>query len=68
MKELFEGREMTCQKCGWKFTSRKGLESMWTTVQIDDKLLDYCPFCWGIPKHLIPKEVKAARARDRGEN
>jgi hypothetical protein len=58
---LFDGREMTCVKCGWKFASRKDLESMWTTVQVNDKLMDFCPFCWGVPKHLIPKEVKAAR-------
>ncbi len=65
-KNLFEGRTMKCEKCGWEFKSRPGLESMWTTVEIDGKLFDYCPFCWGIPKHLIPKEVKAARSRDHG--
>ncbi len=38
---LFDGREMTCKICGWKFTSRKNLESMWTTIQVDDKLIDF---------------------------
>lgn len=67
-KNLFTGRMMKCVKCGWKFQSQPNLESMWTTVEIDGHLSDYCPFCWGIPKHLIPEEVKAARKKDGREN
>jgi len=68
MNNLFDGREMVCLKCGWKFKSRPGLESMWTTVSVDNRLFDICPFCWGVPKHLIPKEVKAERMHWKDEN
>jgi len=68
---LFEGRTLHCEKCGFEFVSRNNLESMWTTVQVDDKLIDYCPFCWGVPRQRIPKEVIEAHAKfkaKRGQN
>jgi hypothetical protein len=68
MRNLFDGRVMKCVKCGFEFKSRPDLNSMWTTVQVNDRLFDYCPFCWGIPKHEIPKEVKAAHMRWKDEN
>lgn len=55
---LFAGREMTCEHCGWKFKSNLNFESMWTTVEVDGKLIDFCPHCWGIPRYLWPQEVK----------
>lgn len=68
MKNLFDGRVMKCSKCGWEFKSRPNLESMWTTIEADNILIDICPFCWGVPKHAIPKEVKAAHMRWKDEN
>lgn len=64
---LFSGRQMTCNKCGWSFKSNLNFESMWTTVQVDDKLIDFCPHCWGIPRHLWPEEVKIAWDKDHGK-
>ena len=58
MANLFAGRMMKCEKCGFQFKSSMEFESMWTTVQVDDKLIDYCPFCWGIPRRLWPEQVK----------
>lgn len=63
-KGLFSGRLMTCSKCGFKFQSSMEFESMWTTVQVDDKLIDFCPKCWGIPRHLWPKELQEAYDND----
>lgn len=60
MKHLFAGRLMKCEKCGFTFKSSMDFESMWTTVEIDGKLIDFCPFCWGIPRKLWPDEVKVA--------
>lgn len=60
MKDLFSGRVMKCETCGFIFTSRENIESMFTTLEIDGKLLDYCPFCWGVPIKNIPVEVKTA--------
>jgi len=68
MNNLFDGRTLKCSKCCWEFKSRPGLESTWTTVQVDEQLIDFCPFCWGVPKHLIPKEVKAEHMRWKDEN
>lgn len=55
---MFTGRLMKCSKCGFIFKSDIKLDSMFTTVQIDDKLIDFCPFCWGIQRHLWPNRVK----------
>jgi hypothetical protein len=68
MRNLFEGRLLKCTKCGFEFQSRPQLESMFTTVQINELLIDFCPFCWGVPKDKIPKEVKTAHMRWKDEN
>lgn len=60
---MFDGRLMTCFKCGFQFQSRPKLESMFTTIETDGKLIDVCPKCWGIPNHLVPPEVKEAREK-----
>lgn len=57
---LFNGRRMVCKNCGFTMTSSKEFESMWTTVQVDDKLIDFCPKCWGVPRrHWPPETVEA---------
>lgn len=61
MNNLFEGRVLHCKNCGWEFSSQPKLESMWTTIQVDNQLIDICPFCWGIPSHAIPQQVKDLR-------
>jgi len=57
-KGLFAGRLMTCNKCKFQFQSSMEFESMWTTVEVDGVLIDFCPHCWGIPRYLWPVQLR----------
>lgn len=57
---MFTGRLLKCAKCGFTFKSSSSINSMWTTVEIDGKLIDFCPNCWGVPRQHWPSAVKIA--------
>jgi hypothetical protein len=63
MDDLFSGRTMICLHCGWTMKSSPNFQSQWTTIEADGKLMDICPFCWGIPSKMIPQQVKDLRKK-----
>jgi hypothetical protein len=63
-KKLFRGEKMICHKCGWSFVSSNAVESQWTVIQFDDKLIYICPSCWGIPRGRWPQAVQLAWDED----
>ena len=57
---LFQGEVMHCDKCGWKYKSDPKVESQWTVVEVDGKLIYICPHCFMIPFARWPAaEVEA---------
>lgn len=64
MKQLFTTEMMTCEHCHWTYKADPKVESQWTVVEVDGKLLYYCPSCWGIPFSRWPKEEVEAWKRD----
>jgi len=64
MKRLFTGELMKCEHCGWQYKSDSSVESYWTVAQVDDKLIYFCPNCWGVPRYKWPKEELEQWKRD----
>lgn len=45
--KYFQGELMTCTKCHRSELSDPLIEKHWTLVGIEDKLMYYCPLCFG---------------------
>lgn len=43
---LFQGEMMICHYCGKQQKSNPKVESNWTALQLDKKVLYVCPACW----------------------
>jgi hypothetical protein len=46
-KRLFQGELMTCANCGKTLKSDPHVESQWTAVEMDGKVIYICPICFG---------------------
>lgn len=42
----FQGEIMTCESCRKTQKSNPGVESGWTSVDVDDKRFYFCPACF----------------------
>lgn len=45
--KLFQGETMVCVNCGRIQKSDPHVSSQWTVVEVDDKALYFCPWCFG---------------------
>jgi hypothetical protein len=47
MKKLFQGEIMKCAKCKRSQRSDPNVESNWTAIEMDRKVIYLCPACFG---------------------